>query len=156
MNIMDLEEAEGLTAEMVRGWLERNGWKRATIQNPKFGEMWLLDGGAGGTIWIMPELGRVLRCLVALCDVSPQRLLREMNPRMRRGLPSMAERKAQQHWICVRGDAMEFLQVKNYPDEGGLFRSGGMGRIVEACYSDALFWPCDAHGNKVRWPKVPA
>ena len=50
----------------------------------------------------------------------------------------------------------EFLQVKNYPDEGGLFRSGGMGRIVEACYSDALFWPCDAHGNKVRWPKVPA
>ena len=107
MNIMDLEEAEGLTAEMVRGWLERNGWKRATIQNPKFGEMWLLDGGAGGTIWIMPELGRVLRCLVALCDVSPQRLLREMNPRMRRGLPSMAERKAQQHWKIGRASCRE-------------------------------------------------
>lgn len=143
MNIMDLEEAEGLTEARVDAWLVANDWllRDGLWRNPD-----------GAVIANPHDTARLLELIADLSCQTPQALLREMNPRMRRGLPSMAERKAQQHWICVRGDAMEFLQVKNYPDEGGLFRSGGMGRIVEACYSDALSWPCDAHGNKVLWP----
>lgn len=32
MNIMDLEEADGLTIEMVHAFLQRNGWTRATLE----------------------------------------------------------------------------------------------------------------------------
>ena len=98
MNIMDLEEAEGLTAEMERGYMLAKGW---TFRN-------LLMDGSEDAIAPAGELGfgkGVIPCrwpshlwiVGRVADYekrSAQSILREMNPRMRKGLPGVEEWKA--------------------------------------------------------------
>lgn len=43
MNILDLDEAQGLTAEMVRGWLKAHEWKHG----PNYG--WVSDENGNKT-----------------------------------------------------------------------------------------------------------
>lgn len=165
MNIMDLDEAEGLTAEMVRGYLERNGWTKATLEDID-PSRW---SKADLTVWLpteSEELSVTIQGLRRVEKRSVQSILREMNPRMRKGLPTEAEREVHGfgRWIASRkGDeyrhttivrilcgvqGQAIMQFEDHRASGSFDASGEWDRWS--------FWPCDAHGNKVPLPKVPA
>ena len=129
MRIEDLDEFEGLTAEMVRAWLLAKGcvfdgtWARPYRPTPYYWDGQLLCPSTLGHIaydFGYPSL---------------QSLLREINPRMRPGWPTDAEIEAHEKrgglWICDYGRGPCFGHLD------ALERLG------------AKFWPCDAHGNKV-------
>lgn len=80
-----------------------------------------------------------------------QSLLREINPRMRRGVPSEAARQAHPgNWLvsgCLNQSKEKHFEVwhsrnlhlaSNYPYNPD-------GKRIEC-------WPLDEHGSKVRWP----
>ena len=94
--------------------------------------------------------------------LSVQALLREINPRMRKGMPSKAARDAHPLglWLalpefdCI--GAVVSIVVSLPPDdedfcvwhpEGFAFSDTKPKRPEQWA-----FWPCDEHGNKVRWP----
>ena len=87
-----------------------------------------------------------------------QSLLREINPRMRKGMPSQAALAAHNHWL-VRDT--ETGEISLHRAEGGNlysvihYRNGTKNPDSEALPDFGTwmeFWPCDEHGNKVRWP----
>ena len=136
MNILDLDEAQGLTPQMVREWLAN------------------LDPA------IMPSacISDDIIAVSGLCGETPQALLREINPRMRKGMPSEAARKACASWLVRDAETGE---VELHRTEGTSlysasdYKSGTL--KTEAVplrdFGDWMeFWPCDANGNKLRWP----
>ncbi len=136
MNILDLDEAQGLTPQMVREWLAN------------------LDPAIMPSACISDDIIAVSE----LCGETPQALLREINPRMRKGMPSEAARKACASWL-VRD--VETGEVELHRTEGTSlysasdYKSGTL--KTEAVplrdFGDWVeFWPCDANGNKTRWP----
>ena len=87
-----------------------------------------------------------------------QSLLREINPRMRKGMPSEAARKACASWLLRDTETGE---VELHRTEGTSlysasdYKSGTLKRAALPLrdFGDWMeFWPCDEHGNKVRWP----
>lgn len=171
MNIMDLDEAEGLTAEMVCQYLSAS-----PVWRPRSSGAMFCDKHAGRSRLVWPSA--VARDLGGtLCDIahaehrSPQAILREMNPRMRKGKPSDDEIGAHVQrggiWIASRGELgnggticfINFYWDTGMEDPGPFSIWDGLERsdtLWEDGYDLAewSFWPCDAHGNKVRWPAV--
>lgn len=154
MNITELDEWQGLTAEMVREWLVVNGWQQT---KPNW---W--DKGEDGFLFdshVFDQQMFWLYALAAACGHNtPQGLLREINPRMRKGMPSEAAQKARAYWL-VRD--VETGEVELHRTEGAAlysasdYKSGTL--KTEAVplrdFGDWMeFWPCDANGNKTRWP----
>lgn len=169
MNIMDLEEAQGLTVEMVHAYLISTGWalgqpSRYDLRSWEKGHDSIVDSG-----WGSDGIGQMLRSLASEENRSIQAILREINPRMRKGLPSETEREA--HSFC----GGLWLGQFGMPGDG----HGGTIAVVSfldqdvhekfmAVWSDEeweetdwhpeqlqnhwSFWPCDANGNKVPWP----
>jgi len=152
MRIKDLHEFEGLTADMVRAWLRANGWM-LTVDEYGTGPVWVSGNGKRiSDSRTQTEAG--LEWLILISKVSMQSLLSEINPRMRPGLPSSSEVRTHENgegWWCAR-------------TPGGILRMGKftpmMGFTIEALHgwqtasahevATWSFWPCDAHGNKVR------
>jgi hypothetical protein len=160
MNITELDEFQGLTADMMPKWLVANGWQRMPAQDMPRSECWVRKGGAGGTIWIGVESSaeKTLSKLAVWMECSVQALLREINPRMRKGMPSEAARKACASWL-VRD--VETGEVELHRTEGAAlysasdyaFRTLRIDAVPLRDFGDFMeFWPCDANGNKVRWP----
>lgn len=188
MNILELDEAQGLTAEMVRGWLNRNSdaWRfrdrieggskdHAAMWISRNGchgvpEFWLTDGD-NSQYWEEPgDVAKTIDRIIKSTSLTAQALLREISPRMRRGMPSLAAWEAcsadKGLWLAVwdvtaeqAGDFGWFAQrpivttLRRYDDTWdwgirgvGFFHQDGK---PEKTWS---FWPCDAHGNKVPWP----
>lgn len=148
MNIMDLEEFEGLTVEMVRAAAEARGftYRSTSLYSP--------NGGVALFFAVNPHcLGAVVRKLAEHAGLSIQAILREMNPRMRKGLPSAESRAAHEGpWIAETVSGSLIV---------GIFMEHLVMGLVLDCFgmtlrplSDWSFWPCDAHGNKVRWPSL--
>lgn len=136
MTILDLDEAQGLTAEMLRFGLEREGWFCGNVAWEK-----IIDG----FVVLVTSTTELFRYVA-----DPQDFLRQVNPRLRLW-PSAAARAAHpSHWLAVD------------PEEGtacmGMFRKDIAwfaqpgGSILTEDDSFARFWPCDSAGNKVRWP----
>ena len=154
MNITELDEWQGITAELVAKWLVVNGWQQT---KPNW---W--DKGEDGFLFdshVFDQQMFWLYALAAACGHdTPQALLREINPRMRKGMPSEAARKACASWL-VRD--VETGEVELHRTEGAAlysasdYKSGTL--KTEAVplrdFGDWMkFWPCDANGNKTRWP----
>ena len=160
MKIDKLDEFQGLTVDMVREWLEIHGWEVRECGN-----------GSTDAKKRFTDRVSVLRCDWDFClgwlltrvaaaeRMSVQALLREINPRMRKGMPSRAALEAHGEngdWVVFRNvlHAVRFVwtvcDVVQMVSGFDVFRSDNPEDA--AMIAECSFWPCDKHGNKVRWP----
>lgn len=160
MNILELDEAQGLTAEMVRAWLRKSGikldndlwvWNSEEISLDKQGPV--IDD-ISFTINLPLSMMVLGAIAFAWRSISRQALLRDINPRMRKGLPSLAAIAAHDD-----GDGLWFAQEPGgdtltvaMDSEGQGVHAGPRGAIPAGDVKNWSFWPCDQHLNKVRWP----
>ncbi len=156
MNITELDEWQGITAELVAKWLVVNGWQQT---KPNW---W--DKGEDGFLFdshVFDQQMFWLYALTAACGHdTPQALLREINPRMRKGMPSEAAREAHPGglWLATPDFACIGAHVPvvvTFDGDGfGVWHPEGFALPDSKPKTAALwhFWPCDANGNKVRWP----
>ena len=157
MNITELDEWQGLTAEMVAKWLVVNGWQQT---KPNW---W--DKGEDGFLFDSHFFDQQMFWLYALAAAcghdTPQALLREINPRMRKGMPSDAALAEHDEWIVCTPFGATFIAEISYggSDDGFSIMMPPINDhcdaefIAEKHWPECLFWPCDEHGNKVRWPE---
>lgn len=175
MDIMELDEAQGLTAEMVRKHIARLGYSMRKC--PEFpvcksigrhthhgaGEIYdftIPDEWAGNSRAVK-MLECALGLLSALSGYSLQTYLREINPRMR-PWPSEAAIEAHEknggRWIACEPDGNSTqVHTGEFDDDEDddvirVFVLAGDGLCKEDCRG-WTFWPIDKHGNKVHWPE---
>lgn len=128
MRIEDLDEFQGLTPQMVREWLREQGFdmRRSTEAS--------------------------LYAVARYRNQSIQALLREINPRMRMGFPSGETLSLHDRWIVSKPDGTVVMCRWRPPY---LVNAAGWRAntdLEEQC-EQWSYWPCDEHGNKVRWPE---
>ena len=152
MRIDELDEFQGVTPQLVTGWLLANGW---TQTKPRWWERgedgFLFDSETFDSLWFWTY---ALAAIYTAGNV--QQLLCKINPRMRKGTPSEAARAAHMKlgglWVQSYGTQL----VKIINDCGPFFvtldNDGDETRWESVFVDRASFWPCDEHGNKVRWP----
>ena len=158
MKIDELDEWQGLTVEMLHSWLLSHGWRLAACEQ-----------GCGKEL-VSPSNRRcnVLRSLEdfpwswALIEtrMTAQALLREINPRWRKGFPSNAALAEHDEWLIRAPWGAEFVAHISYggSDDGYMImippdsESGDCGGIEESVWGDCFYWPCDGNANRVRWP----
>ena len=154
MRIDELDEFQGVTPQLVTAWLLTNGW---TQTKPRWWERgedgFLFDSETFDQQWFWTH---ALAAIYTAGNV--QGLLCKINPRMRKGMPSEAARKACASWLVRDAETGE---VELHRTEGASlysasdYKSGTL--KTEAVplrdFGDWMeFWPCDANGNKTRWP----
>lgn len=151
MNILDLEESEGLTPALVRAYLERRGW---TIQaRHGVAELWQFDGHQ---LVMDPRNQNYLDmciCALAVAEIrTPQSLLREIVPRLR-PWPSRVARAAHAGlWLVVcREDATACMGT--FRNDVPWFQHSGEKCILTEEDAFALYWPVDENCQRVAWPK---
>ncbi len=147
MDHADLDEAQGLTLEMVASWIASKGWipeeKREDMQ------WWVspqpMMGNKG--LWV-PTYEKLaaqpLRYIAARYELSIQAILREMNPRLRPGWPSDEALAAHPRaWlVSIKDrDKVETLSA------AVLSEWKATARFSVRC------WPCDRYAQRVRWPE---
>lgn len=152
MKLDELDESQGLTADMVREWLS------AQNRSQLIGDVWTWRDGQLRDANLHHSLSFSLAALCAIGNKRPQQLLREINPRMRKGMPSKAALAAHDHWLVrdTETGELELHRVEN----GYLYSMSVYHGGVRTPDAKALpdfgswmeFWPCDECGNKVRWP----
>lgn len=162
MKIDELDEFQGITSEMIQAWLLATGWKQVEqmayqLDAPPVRTGWLFRRG-DETVGTGADISYVLAKLSRLSCKTPQALLREINPRMRKGMPSKAALAAHDHWLVrdTETGELELHRVEN----GYLYSMSVYHGGVRTPDAKALpdfgswmeFWPCDECGNKVRWP----
>jgi len=162
MRIDELDEFQGLTAELVAKWLVVNGWQQTKPNWWDKGEDWFWFDSH-----VFDQQMFWLYALAAACGHNtPQSLLREINPRMRKGMPSEAAREAHGFkggmWVGSRGEAGSggTLVFVSFDDSSsGLpltvwdFSEFDTWEVGQSEIDDEwLFWPADESGNKTRWP----
>lgn len=141
MDISKLDEYQGLEAQMVRDWLTaRKAYRLDGFwRHPQEQKYCYTDGEYGGLLWS----DTLHKLTVDFGLASVQALLREINPRMRKGVPSKAALHAH------RGLWLRFIGTETIATV--------LSRLIEEFPSprdnESFFWPCDDHGNKVRWPE---
>ena len=145
MRIVELDEWvpdewQGVTPELVTDWLTAHGW----TQKPTQPNWWLK--GDDGFMFDAPTFGQVWFWAYALAAIyangKVQALLREINPRMRKGMPSQAALRAHRGlWLRSVGTESIATVLSRLIEEFPSSRDDG-----------SFFWPCDDNGNKVRWP----
>lgn len=153
MKIDELDEWQGLTREMVDHYLNRTGWCNMPdpdirLLKPQYAHVSLKMGLSAAVERIASIEGR-----------SVQALLREINPRMRKGMPSEAARDVHDgFWLAVPDFACMGAHapiVVTFDGDGfGVWHPEGFSFPNQKPKKAHLwsFWPCDEHGNKVRWP----
>ncbi len=157
MRIDEFDEWQGVTPDMVREWLRNRGWslhdgphRYWEKGSSNFADS-LVDGNAD-------DVAFVIHCEEIAAGLTRQEALREINPRMRKGMPSEAARKACAFWL-VRD--VETGEVELHRTEGTSlysasdYKSGTVNTEVVPLrdFGDWMeFWPCTECGNKVRWP----
>lgn len=164
MNFIELDEWQGITADMVREWLKRTGWE---LRTDEWGEKRWFNGNGRSIADKRVLVKDGFRWIASQSVQTVQALLREINPRMRKGMPSQAARTDRGHnggmWIGCRGElgnggTIVFVCFES-DSEDGLPLAIWDGeewdhwevepREIENEWS---FWPCDDNGNKTRWP----
>ena len=157
MKIDELDESQGLTTEMVREWLTA---QNATFRNGHWthpnGKYRYKDGKYGGLLWSLT----LSQIAADFGKANEQALLREINPRMRKGMPSDAALAEHDEWIVRTPFGATFIAEISYggSDDGFSIMMPPINDhcdaefIAEKHWPECLFWPCDKHGNKVRWP----
>ena len=149
MNITELDEWQGLTAEWVAKWLVVNGWQQT---KPNW---W--DKGEDGVLFdshVFDQQMFWLYALAAACGHNtPQALLREINPRLRKGWPSDEAIAAAKKWVAKHPKGVIFVgEILDDPERGPGLAVSLTTRLDKNQLDGWSFWPCDEYGNKVRWP----
>ena len=147
MRIEDLDEFQGLTPQMVREWLREQGFDMR-IGGLLHAGRYLAEWEPIESAWLSTEVS--LYAVAQYRNQSVQSLLREINPRMRKGMPSQSALAASSHWLVLDNETQEIA----------LYRSNGRRLHVARAPFELMpdfgdfvsYWPCDEHGNKVRWP----
>ena len=136
MKIDDLDESQGMTREMVDHYLNRNGW--CNMPDP---DQRLLKPQYAHVSFKM-GLGAAIERIAAIVGSTPQAILREINPRMRKGMPSQAALRAHRG-LWLRSLGKENIAIV-------------LSRLLEEFPSprdaESFFWPCGDNYNKTRWP----
>ena len=157
MNTTELDEFQGLTAQMVREWLTK---QKAVFCDGRWthpnGKYRYTDREYGGLLW-PPTLSQMA---VHFDKANEQALLREINPRMRKGMPSGAAIAAHEvsggNWLAQSAQKGGVLRVLNWSISDHRAKLNTLDttqKIPRDMVPDSwCFWPCDEHGNKVRWP----
>ena len=152
MRIDELDEYQGLEAQMVRDWMVGRGCYRQDghWRHPRE-QYRYTDGEYGGLLWE----DTLFKLSVDFELASVQALLREINPRMRKGMPSEDARAAHGGlWIGHMGGEFPLLAIGYW--HAASFDAGLMSwdeaKIAALSMHPCAFWPCDEHGNKLRWP----
>ena len=152
MRIDELDEYQGLEAQMVRDWMVGRGCYRQDghWRHPRE-QYRYTDGEYGGLLWE----DTLFKLSVDFELASVQALLREINPRMRKGMPSEDARAAHGGlWIGHMGGEFPLLAIGYW--HAASFDAGLMSwdeaKIAALSMHPCAFWPCNEHGNKLRWP----
>lgn len=164
MKIDELDEFQGITSEMIQAWLLANGWKQVEqmayqLDAPPVRTGWLFRRG-DETVGTGADISYVLANLSRLSCKTPQALLREINPRWRKGFPSNAALAEHDEWLIRAPWGAKFVAHISYggSDDGYMImippdsESGDCGGIEESVWGDCFYWPCDGNANRVRWP----
>ena len=158
MRIEDLDEFQGLTPQMVREWLREQGFDMR-IGGLLHAGRYLAEWEPIESAWLSTEVS--LYAVAQYRNQSVQSLLREINPRMRKGMPSDAALAEHDEWIVCTPFGATFIAEISYggSDDGFSIMMPPINDhcdaefIAEKHWPECLFWPCDEHGNKVRWPE---
>lgn len=156
MNLLKLEDAQGLTPEIMRAHLEAKGWKRVD------GRVWWRDQttidwyppGSGMMAFYEPLTtpSEMIHKVAKFEKRTIQAILREMNPRFRKGIPSEAARAAHPGpWIVktLTGG----LLVGKWRDDPRLgLVVDSFGQTLQA-NPEWSYWPADEEASKVPWPE---
>jgi len=143
-----LDEAQGLTLEMAEAWLRAHGWTQdgAGMKGWSKPKTWVYGDSIKSLLGEIPEIARVE-------GLSVQAVLREMNPRMRKGLPSEAARSIAPIWIAKAASGQLLLGCFTWLRGAIAFETAGSClTALGAPLAEWSFWPCDGMGNKTLWP----
>jgi hypothetical protein len=149
MRIDELNEFQGVTPQLVTDWLLANGWTQTKPGWWERGEDgFLFDSQTFDQQWFwVHALVAVYEC----CGV--QALLRMINPRMRKGWPSDEAIAAADSWIAKHPKGVIIVgEMLDDPERGPGLAASLTTRLDKSRSDGWCFWPCDEHGNKVRWP----
>lgn len=170
MRIEDLDEFQGMTPQMVREWLESHGWVQrdyeqrcAMYVDGRSTVCWVPNDFNADTIYGREQRQTMTATMVTLAlreNRTVQAMLREINPRMRNGIPSAAAIAAHEvsggNWLAQSAQKGGVLRVLNWSvsdDRAKLNTLDTSQKIPRDMVPDSwCFWSCDEHGNKVRWP----
>lgn len=143
LKIEDLDEFEGTTADMVRAWLRKEGWR----EEPRGG--WTppgrqIEGGLrvicmADVITPTDGIPEMLTAIQHYTKRSVQSLLREINPRTRAGWPTDEELERHAFWM-----------VRTLSDDGIRVLGAYVAREWKRAGIKVECWPCDQRGNKTR------
>jgi hypothetical protein len=157
MNVMELDEAEGLTVDMVHTYLRDAGWTHIAHA---VSDLWIKDDQRLHLSGYPDAFSDALELLCESTD--PRVFLASINPLARSRVPSRAEIDAHKvshpdgYWILRKpGGQLLIVYFENHdPPAACSYCPVDLGTHMatgEDCAG--MYWPCDAHGNKVRWPK---
>lgn len=157
MRIDELDEWQGVTPQLVTDWLLSNGWTQ-----PNTGDLARWGNGAEVLLFdpdTFDQLPFWATTLARVHGLNAQAVLRMINPRLRKGMPSAEARKACASWLVRDAETGE---VELYRTEGTSLYSASDYKSAGTLKTEAVplrdfgdwveFWPCDANGNKTRWP----
>ena len=157
------DEYQGLTADMVHHYLNRKGW--CNLPDPDVRLLKPQNVMVSFKMGLPAAVDRIAR----IEGRSIQSLLREINPRMRGpGYPSDAAARAHGNggwWVFQHQQGADDPRSVTKPGElhtaqmclSSAFNDVRFywerGLMGEPCDEACMWWPCDEHGNKVRWPE---
>ncbi len=133
MKIEDLDEWQGCDRAAVYIYLTAKGWSLAN-------GFW---SKPGGNFCGQADDGRLIEIVANLEDCTPQALLRDINPRLHKGWPSDAALLSHGLWIAGLAGTEKLETLTSFV----VAEWKAIARFTIRC------WPCDAHGNKCRWPE---
>ena len=165
MRIDEFDEFQGLTPQMIREWLREQGFDMR-IGGLLHAGRYLAEWEPIESAWRSTEAS--LYAVAQYRNQSVQSLLREINPRMRGpGYPSDAAARAHGNggwWVFQHQQGADDPRSVTKPGElhtaqmclSSAFNDVRFywerGLMGEPCDEACMWWPCDEHGNKVRWP----
>ena len=157
MRIEDLDEFQGMTPQMVREWLREQGFDMR-LGGLLHAGRYLVEWEPIESAWRSTEAS--LYAVAQYRNQSVQSLLREINPRWRKGFPSEAVLAEHDEWLVRLPWSVECVALISYggSDDGFSIMIPPLGQDHEAefipceLWPNCWFWPCDDNANRVRWP----
>lgn len=154
VNILELDEAQGLTSQAVREYLERKGWVVASIEQGctmhrrDHNICWVPDRGP-----VDAESRRLtndtLQTLTRIENRTPQAILREIVKRWAH-FPTLRTIQAHDHnhggrWLRRREhDGQVIIDIVSL--------DGGSDGLPPNLRASSRYWPIDEDGNRVPMP----
>lgn len=141
-----LDEAQGVTTDMIVECIRRLGWNLTASRM----EWQTLDKSRSYIRSISASHNGILAVIATHEEMTLQALLRKINPRLRPWPSKQAREEHRGPWLAVCIEDGTACMGMFRPDTD-LFKHTG-NHVLDEDDEFAQYWPCDAQGNKVRWP----